>query len=104
MPTRCPLGRPVRYLPVVLALAVLQGCGRKEPDPDPSAVPPQSPKAAPPEPRRHREIISPSDEAMQRDQELSPKDTPLTVGATAPTFDGYPARTRAVIVFFRGEW
>ena len=91
-----------RSLPVALTLLALAGCGDDRPAPSP--LPAATPPAAEARKQGEREVISSEDEALQRAQVLAPRDVPLAIGASAPAFEGYPARTKAVIVFFRGEW
>ena len=82
-----------------LAAPLLTGCGdapARKPLPDVSR--------AAPAPKPEREDIAPADLADQRAQDLEPRDTPLAVGAVAPTFPGSPEKALAVIVFFRGGW
>jgi hypothetical protein len=57
-----------------------------------------------PAPRGERTELSAETEEETRQNALEWRDTPLAVGAQAPTFSGYPEKAVAVIVFFRGEW
>ena len=96
----------------VLGCAFAIGCGGHEPagsgvpaiDSREPTVPAEAAPASPPTPRGEREVVSKEAEALQRELTLVPLDVPLAVGARAPRFDGYPEKSRAVVVFFRGEW
>jgi hypothetical protein len=89
----------------LLAGALLAGCGDARdgtPAEQGGARPPPASPASPT--KGHREVIDPSDEADQRSQALEPRDAPLAVGATAPTFEGLPAGSLTALVFYRGDW
>jgi hypothetical protein len=88
-----------RTLPWLLP-PLLTACGREG---APSAAVSDVPAATQGK-KGEREEIPSTDEALQRAQALLQRDAPLQVGATAPSFAGYPEKARVVIVFFRGEW
>ena len=100
--------RRARVTALLAVLAAGAGCGDAERDagaPPPAVAPVapvvESPKAAP---RPEREVITDDQAAEHAANALERRDTPLEVGAPAPRFDGYPEKTKAVLVFLRGEW
>jgi hypothetical protein len=101
VPSRLALGA------AALSLA-LAACGSEAPvpAPAPTGTPPPAGIAGPSTAtiKPFREVITDDMEARVRDVVLVARDEPLAEGAQAPAFEGLPAGTDTMVVFYRGHW